>query len=178
MQSSQVSKFLALILRHHPEIIGVQVDEHGWVEVAALLAGIQQRYPIDYKYLEELVAFDVKGRYEFSPDHQLIRARQGHSIPVDVELETKVPPEFLYHGTATRFQSSIDVIGLTGQGRLYVHLSTSYQAARQVGARHGVPLVYRIATQALLEAGYRFYLSRNGIWLIKAIPRKFMELID
>ena len=102
MGLTDTSKFLSLILRHKPETIGIKLDEHGWADVSELISGISKTRPFDMKMLEEIVRTDNKQRYSFNEDKTLIRANQGHSIPVDVELEKKTPPEFLYHGTGEK----------------------------------------------------------------------------
>lgn len=108
MDFDKIGKYLCFILRHHPEKIGITLDEHGWADVNELLAGISERCPLCREQLEEIVRTDAKSRYSFSADGQLIRCNQGHSIPVDVELEQVLPPEFLWHGTAERFLPAID----------------------------------------------------------------------
>ena len=102
MSLTELSKFLSLILRHKPEVIGIQLDEHGWADVEELLAGIAKTRPVDMTVLEEIVRTDSKQRYAFNEDHSLIRANQGHSIPVDVELPMAEPPEYLYHGSGQK----------------------------------------------------------------------------
>ena len=97
---TKISKYISLILRHKPEVIGIQLDAHGWADVNALLAGISRKYPINRDILEEIVRSDEKQRYSFSEEGTKIRANQGHSIQVDVELPVTEPPETLYHGTA------------------------------------------------------------------------------
>ena len=109
---TRISKYISLILRHKPEVIGIKLDTHGWADVNALLAGISRKYPINRDILEEIVRSDEKQRYSFSEDGTKIRANQGHSIQVDVELPVTEPPETLYHGTAQRFAASIEVQGL------------------------------------------------------------------
>lgn len=174
-QKTKLSKFLSLLLRHHPEIAGIQLDEHGWADVDDLLAGMNNKgRRIDEALLDEIVASDAKSRYSFSPDHKLIRANQGHSIPVDVELEAVDPPEILYHGTADRFLPSIRAEGLTRQSRLYVHLSNDVTTARKVGARHGKSVVLTIRAGDMARAGYLFYLSVNKVWLCKHVPAEYI----
>ena len=114
MGSNEVGKFIALILRHKPEVIGISLDEHGWANVDELIEGISKTHRIDKDLLEAIVATDNKQRYSFNEDHTLIRANQGHSIPVDVELEEVVPPEILYHGTGEKYTASIDEQGTAG----------------------------------------------------------------
>lgn len=137
MSLKETSKFISLILRHKPETIGITLDEHGWANVDELIAGIAKTHPIDMAILEQIVAEDEKQRYSFNEDKTLIRANQGHSIPVDVELEEKQPPEILYHGTGEKYVSSINEQGLIPKSRLYVHLSGDEETARKVGQRHG-----------------------------------------
>lgn len=100
MNLENISKYMCLILRHKPEAIGITLDEHGWANVVELIDGIRKdNHGFDLDHLYEIVETDSKGRYSFNEDKTLIRCNQGHSIPVDVELEEKQPPEFLYHGT-------------------------------------------------------------------------------
>ena len=96
-------------------------------------------------------------RYSFNEDRTLIRANQGHSISVDVELEEKEPPEFLYHGTGEKYVASIDAQGLVPKSRLYVHLSADVDTARKVGQRHGKPVIYIVKSGEMQRSGYKFY---------------------
>ena len=132
MGSKETSKFISLILRHKPETIGITLDEHGWADVDELIHGINKIHPLTREGLEEIVSGDEKQRYSFNEDHTLIRANQGHSIPVDVELEEMMPPEYLYHGTGEKYVSSIDAKGLIPKSRLYVHLSGDIETAVSV----------------------------------------------
>lgn len=170
-----LSRFLSLILRHKPEVIGITLDEHGWADVPQLIEGIRRTRPFDRETLEEIVRTDSKQRYSFSEDHALIRANQGHSIPVDVELEPLAPPEFLWHGTGEKFTASIEAEGLTRKSRLYVHLSGDPETAKSVGARHGRPVVYRVRTGEMARQGFVFFRSVNGVWLTHHVPAVFLE---
>ena len=172
------SKLIALVLRHKPEEIGITLDEHGWANVDELIAGIAKTQPFDMAALEEIVSTDEKQRYSFNEDKTLIRANQGHSIPVDVELEQKTPPELLYHGTGEKYTASIDVQGLIPKSRLYVHLSPDYDTAVMVGSRHGKPVVYTVAAGEMQKNGYAFYQSVNGVWLTKSVPVEFLRKED
>ncbi len=175
-KNNRLSKFISLILRHHPEAAYIQVDEHGWAKVDELIQGINRTgRHIDLETLEKIVATDEKGRYSFNDDHKCIRANQGHSIPVDIGLKPVEPPEYLYHGTATRFLDSIHKEGLTRQSRLYVHLSPDEATAQKVGARHGKSVVLMIKAKALCDAGQQFFLSKNGVWLCEHIPVQYIE---
>lgn len=168
--------FLSLILRHKPEVIGITLDEHGWAKVDELIEGVNRsgKYQLDMAMLEEIVRTDSKQRYSFNEDKTLIRANQGHSINVDVELEECVPPEILYHGTGEKYVQSIRNEGLNPKSRLYVHLSKDVETALTVGIRHGKPHVFEILSGEMNRQGYKFYLSKNGVWLTKAVPIQFI----
>ena len=142
MGLKETSKYMSLILRHKPETIGITLDEHGWADVDELIEGISRTQNFNMDILEEIVRTDEKQRYSFNDDKTKIRANQGHSIEVDVELEEKEPPEILWHGTGEKFATSIDNIGLIPKSRLYVHLSKDEETATTVGRRHGKPVLY------------------------------------
>lgn len=175
MSFTKESKFLSLVLRHKPDIIGIKLDEHGWADVQALVSGISYFVPFNFNMLEEIVRTDSKQRYVFNTDHTQIRASQGHSIPVDVQLEITTPPEYLWHGTGQKYSASIDQQGLLPKSRLYVHLSADPETACMVGIRHGSLALYRIRSGAMARAGYAFFRSENGVWLTKNVPASFLE---
>ncbi len=175
MSLESTSKYISLILRHKPEVVGITLDEHGWANVDELIAGINQTRPLTMETLEQIVREDEKQRYSFNEDKTLIRANQGHSIPVDVELEQVTPPEILYHGTGEKSVALIDVQGLLPMSRLYVHLSGNSDAARKVGQRHGRPVIYRVLSGKMCEDGISFYRSVNGVWLTKVVPVQYLE---
>ncbi len=156
-------------------MIGIQLDEHGWADVSELIEGISRTRPFDSELLEKIVAEDEKQRYSFNEDRTLIRANQGHSIPVDVELEKKIPPEVLWHGTGEKYVGSILKQGLMHKSRLYVHLSSDYDTAVKVGSRHGEPIVFEVAAGKMQQDGYDFYQSVNGVWLTKSVPAVYLK---
>ncbi len=175
----KLSVFLSLVLRHNPDAAQITLDEHGWANVEELLTGINRTgRTIDMDILEEIVASDNKQRYRFNEDKTLIRANQGHSISVDVELSEQEPPEFLYHGTAARFLKSIEKEGLKPMKRLYVHLSKDTETALKVGKRHGEPVILKIHSGDMYRDGYQFYLSENGVWLTKKVENRYFETLD
>ena len=180
MNTKSTSKFISLILRHRPEVIGITLDEHGWANVQELIDGINASggHHLDEKLLEEIVRSDEKQRYAFNEDHTLIRANQGHSLSVDVDLEEKTPPPQLYHGTGEKYVSSINAQGLLPKGRLYVHLSSDIDTAKKVGSRHGKPVIYRVDCAWMAADGFVFYLSANGVWLTKTVPPKYLECLE
>ena len=169
------TRVLSQVLRHKPEAAGIRLDEHGWADVEELLKGMPARYPLDRETLALIVRTDEKQRYSFSEDGRRIRANQGHSVPVDVELEVAAPPAFLWHGTGAKYADAIDREGLLPQSRLYVHLSRDEETALQVGRRHGSPVLYRVDSGRMQADGIVFRLSRNGIWLVKAVPPGYLE---
>ena len=175
MGLTEISRYMSLILRHKPEVIGIHLDEHGWANVDELIEGINRSQEFNMEMLEEIVRTDSKQRYSFNEDKTLIRANQGHSIPVDVELEETEPPEELWHGTGVKYEESIDAQGLIPKSRLYVHLSKDSETATQVGKRHGKPRLYVVKAGAMYRDGYKFYLSENGVWLTKTVPAKYLE---
>lgn len=174
MNLKQTSKFISLILRHKPESIGITLDEHGWANVEELIAGIAKVQEFNIDILEEIVRTDEKQRYSFNEDKTLIRASQGHSIPVDVELEEAEPPVQLWHGTGEKYATSIDAQGLIPKNRLYVHLSKDRNTAVKVGERHGRPILYIVNAGEMYRDGYKFYLSKNGVWLTEKVPVKYL----
>lgn len=179
MSKDKLSVFLSLILRHKPEEIGITLDKHGWANVQELITGINNTgRKIDMATLEEIVRTDNKGRYSFNEDKTSIRANQGHSIPVDVDLKETIPPDMLFHGTATRFLNSIKQQGIKPMNRLYVHLSKDVETAIKVGSRHGKPAVLEINAKQMCADGIKFYLSDNGVWLTKHVDWKYVVGAD
>ena len=175
MSNTNTSKYISLILRHKPETIGITLDEHGWANVSELIAGVSKTHRIDMETLERIVAEDEKQRYSFNEDKTLIRANQGHSIPVDVEPEEVEPPEILFHGTGEKYVASIDVQGLIPKSRLYVHLSGDEETAKKVGMRHGKPVIYTVRSGDMYRDGIKFFRSVNGVWLTKEVPAKYLS---
>lgn len=160
-------KMLSYLLRHDKSF---PFDEHGWREVSDLVAN----HGFTLEELREIVATNNKQRYEFSEDMTRIRARQGHSIQVDVELAEAAPPDILYHGTAKAFVKSIMIQGILNGKRLYVHLSTTIDMATKVGERHGEPAVLIIDAKRMHEDGIKFFLSRNDVWLTEFVEAKYI----
>lgn len=172
----KISCYICLLLRHKPEAAGLTIDEHGWVDVKELIEGVSAtKAPLTIEELEYIVDTDDKGRYSFNEDKTLIRANQGHSIPVDVELDEVTPPDVLWHGTGEKYINSIESIGIIPKSRLYVHLSADYETAVAVGSRHGKPVVYQVNAIEMSKEGYKFFLSKNKVWLTKKVPVKFLK---
>ncbi len=173
----KISKYLSKHLRHKPERIGITVQPGGWVGVDELLAACKKyQFPITYTELEEVVYTNEKQRFSFDETGTLIRANQGHSIEIDLQLEPQVPPGVLYHGTGHRSVKSILKTGLSKMSRHHVHLSLDIATAKNVGARHGKPVVFTVDAAAMHTTGFTFYCSDNGVWLVDSVPPEYLKL--
>ena len=171
MDIKKLSKFLSLILRHKPETIGIKLDKNGWANVSEILRGMK----IDMATLEKVVAENNKQRFSFSEDKTKIRANQGHSVKVDVELTEKIPPQILYHGTIEKNLKSIVAQGLLKMNRLHVHLSADIETAKKVASRRsGNAVIFELAARQMYNDGYKFFQSENGVWLTDKVPPKYL----
>jgi putative RNA 2'-phosphotransferase len=176
---TSVSKFLAFVLRHRPDAIGIQLDRQGWVEVDDLLRQCHTHgRRISRQALDEVVATNPKRRFAVSEDGLRIRASQGHSTEVDLGYQPAEPPEVLFHGTVAPSLASIRSRGLERMQRHHVHLSADAGTARTVGARRGRPVVLRIFAGRMHRDGHAFLLSANGVWLTDAVPSAYIEFPD
>lgn len=174
----EVSKILSLVLRHQPEKIGISLDQEGWVDVSVLLAELNAHgNPLNIEELQEIVRTSDKKRFTFSEDGRKIRAAQGHSIQtVCVQYPELAPPDILYHGTAERFLAQIQKDGLLPGKRQHVHLTASKGIALETGKRHGKALLLQINAKAMDEAGFKFWLAENNVWLTEAVPSQFVTV--
>lgn len=171
----QISKYLSFILRHNPADIGLKLDDHGWADIGELIK--KAKYHLTRELLEEIVRTNDKQR--FKVDGNRIRASQGHSIDVNLELVEKEPPGHLYHGTSRKKTSLIWLNGLKKMNRNHVHLSTTVEIAIKVGRRRDLkPVILRISAGNMYKEGFKFYLSDNGVWLTDKVPSKFLRLHD
>ena len=167
---------MSLVLRHNPQKIGITLDENGWADVFLLLSGINRSgHKATLDDLKEVVATNDKQRFKFNDDYSKIRANQGHSVAVDVEMKATVPPDTLYHGTATRFLEAIKSKGLIAKSRLHVHLSSEKETAIKVGSRHGKPVILVINASKMQADGLVFYFSENGVWLTESVPPEYIR---
>ncbi|MGL5197325.1 MAG: RNA 2'-phosphotransferase [Chroococcales cyanobacterium] len=176
-QLIKISKYLSYHLRHHPEEIGLELEPGGWVAVAALLAAAQaHHFPLTRSQLDLVVETSNKQRFSFDSTGTRIRANQGHSIPIDLQLDPSSPPDILYHGTGYQAVESILEQGLQKRARHHVHLSPDIDTARQVGMRHGKPVVFTIKASEMHQYGHLFYCSENGVWLVDEVPPEYLFL--
>jgi putative RNA 2'-phosphotransferase len=171
-QRTKISKRLSYILRHAPDSVGLVLDENGWASVHDLMSKFGG--PLSIGDLNEVVETNEKKRFAFNDDLTKIRASQGHSIEVDLAYQPTTPPEFLFHGTATRFLDSIKKEGLLKGSRHHVHLSLDAVTARKVGSRHGSPFILTVKSRDMYEAGYAFFVSENDVWLTDHVPTQFI----
>jgi putative RNA 2'-phosphotransferase len=177
-RKTRISKFLSLVLRHKPETVGLRLEENGWVEVDKLLAACAAAgNDFTCEELAEVVETNDKKRFAFDEARTKIRASQGHSLKVEIEFEKTVPPRALYHGTAERNVSTIVTEGLKKMSRHHVHLSIDAATARKVGERYGKPVIFEIDTAAMIEEGFEFFVSANGVWLVEHVPPKFLKIL-
>ncbi len=173
------SKFLSLVLRHQPGKAGLQLDEQGWTSIKALLEGVNQALDrglaMDRSDLQRVMEQNDKRRFELDETGTRIRARQGHSVPVELGYEALEPPETLFHGTHPSALVSIEAQGLRAMKRHAVHLSADLETARRVGGRRGRPVILIVEARRMHEDGHRFTVTDNGVWLTEAVPPEFLR---
>jgi putative RNA 2'-phosphotransferase len=176
-EKTKASKFMSLILRHNPAAGGIVLDANGWANTFDLVKALRTKFPaMSVAILKEIVAEDEKQRYALSAHDMKIRANQGHSIDVDVELIETIPPDVLFHGTSENVIWMIERDGILPMDRQYVHLSENWDTAIKVGKRHGKPRV--IVVQSGKMANHVFYRSQNGVWLTKEVPVNYLIFED
>jgi putative RNA 2'-phosphotransferase len=175
-QLKHISKFLSLVLRHHPEKIGIALDENGWADVDELLSKMTAAgTAINKEILNEVVITNDKQRFAFNSNQTKIRASQGHSVDIELGLTQQQPPEFLYHGTTDQFISSIKMEGLQKMQRTHVHLSADIATAQKVGSRRGKPVIVTVQSGQMYNDGFQFFLSENGVWLTNQVPPAYIQ---
>ena len=173
----KISKYLTKHLRHEPERLGLTLEAGGWVSIDDLLtACAKDQFAISRAELETVVAQSDKQRFGFDESGTKIRANQGHSTAVDLQLEPQTPPALLYHGTGSQNADAILRSGLLKMARHHVHLSADRTTAVKVGQHHGKAIVFHVDSAAMHKGGYIFYLSANGVWLTDHVPAKFLKL--
>jgi putative RNA 2'-phosphotransferase len=180
MQEGQLknySKFMSLVLRHDPGKIEIELDDAGWTEVDALLRQAKSHRRakgLTREILQRVVDTNDKKRFEFSDDGLRIRARQGHSVQVELGDEVREPPECLYHGTPEKFVVAIRSGGLLKMSRHAVHLSPDYETATRVGSRRGRPVIIKVKALAMHQDGHEFRLTGNGVWYTDHVPKEYL----
>ena len=174
-----ISKFMSKHLRHEPEALGLNLEPGGWVLIADLMEGAGKLgFPITREELLQVVAENEKQRFALDETATKIRANQGHSTSVDLQLAEVEPPPQLFHGTVSKFLDAILVEGLKKMDRHDVHLSKDVLTAAKVGERRGKPVILVVDSGAMASDGYKFRLSENGVWLTDHVPPKYIRLMD
>lgn len=172
----RISKALSYWLRHRPDEAGLTLDAQGWADVDSVLAALtRERFPGDFETLLAVVESSDKQRFELAPDLSRIKARQGHSVGVDLRLTPTAPPAILYHGTVERFLDAIMAEGLSKMRRHHVHLSPDVETAQRVGARRGRAVILQIDAAAMTAGGHVFYVTENKVWLTDAVPPHYLR---
>ena len=170
------SELLARWLRHRPDAIGLTLDNHGWAVIAELLVkAAAAEVSITHEELMGAVMENDKQQFSLSPDGLRISAAQGHSVEVDLRLDVKTPLPVLYHGTVSKFLTSIRKQGLLPCTRRDVHLPATKETAEAVGARRGAPVVLTIETYPLVRDRFQFRCADNGVWLIPNVPPQYLR---
>ncbi|WP_172202591.1 RNA 2'-phosphotransferase [Niveibacterium sp. COAC-50] len=178
-QLKRLSKFMSLVLRHQPELIGIALDHAGWVAIDELVTRANAAgKPLTHACIREVVATSDKQRFAISDDGLRIRANQGHSVEVELGLAPAEPPDVLLHGTARRFLSAILREGLVKGARHHVHLTTDLGIAGAVGRRYGELVLLSVAAARMRADGHVFYRSDNGVWLTDMVPPRYLEVLD
>jgi putative RNA 2'-phosphotransferase len=177
-QLKHLSKFLSLILRHKPQTIGLQLNENGWANAEQLISKMNAHgTTLDAEILNLIVETNDKQRFAFNEDKTLIRASQGHSIEVELQLKETQPPALLYHGTVEKFIPLIKEEGLKKMSRQHVHLSNNKETANAVGSRRGKPIRLTIDAGKMNKEGHPFYLSQNNVWLTDHVPAQYISFL-
>ena len=173
----KVSKFISYVLRHHPELIDLELDYQGWAKTDELIQrATRGNHVLTLEMLIEVVETNDKQRFSFNEDRSKIRANQGHSIlTIDLQMKPQIPPAVLYHGTVLKFVESIKEKGLLKGSRQHVHLSLDIETAKKVGSRRGKPIILEVNAQEMTKSGYEFFLSENGVWLTDHVPATFIN---
>ena len=176
MADVKLSKLLSRILRHRPDIAGIQLDAQGWGSLDELIHNLREKgKDIDQEQIETVVALNDKQRFELDLGNRRIRALHGHTVPVDLDFPPAVPPVKLYHGTAVKYLEGISERGLLKRKRQHVHLSADIPTALQVGGRHGKAVVLTIRALEMYQAGLTFFHSPNGVWLTDHVPVEYIS---
>ncbi len=175
----KLSKFLSKHLRHRPQEIGLILQPGGWIGVDDLLRACEAwGHPMTRAMLDEVVARNDKRRFAFDETGTRLRAQQGHSVAVDLDLAVAAPPAVLYHGTGAGSVEPILRSGLLKMRRHHVHLSADVPTALRVGARHGKPAVLAVDAATMRADGWVFRRSGNGVWLIDEVPPRYLERME
>lgn len=167
------SRYLSKLLRHDPETLSI--DKDGYIETCDILSKLD----ITKEELDFIVENNDKKRFSFNKDESKIRASQGHSKSMEVDIDMKLADrvDYLYHGTATKNLDAIMKDGLISVSRKHVHLSKDVETAKSVGLRHSKDItIIRVNSAQMRADNVKIYVSDNGVYLTDKIDPKYLEL--
>ena len=178
LKGSDLSKYLSLLLRHKPETIGLSVNEYGYADISELIdKASQHSIKIESSELLKVVDTNNKKRFLISKNGNSIKATQGHSFKVKLEIDSKEPPEFLYHGTLKSLSDKIFKEGIERMKRSHVHLNSDYLKSYVTGSRTSKePVVFEIRAKEMHQNGGVFYLTENNVWLTEHVPNQYIRI--
>lgn len=176
-QLKKISKYLSFLLRHKPDSIGLKLDNQGWASIDELIE-LTTDIKLSREIIEIVVETNDKQRFSISDTGTKIKANQGHSITIDLNLAPTEPPAYLHHGTASRFLESILEKGITKQQRHHVHLTESLAVAKAVGSRYGKPVILCIDSQAMVKDGFDFFKTTNNVWLVDEVLPAYLKISE
>ncbi|WP_444997379.1 RNA 2'-phosphotransferase [Aliikangiella sp. IMCC44359] len=177
-KTKRISKFLSYVLRHNPAEIDLELDDNGWVSIKQLIENANSKGKgLTMDIIKHVVETNDKQRFAMSENGQMIRASQGHSINVDLELESLTPPDILLHGSAEKSLGIIMASGIKKMNRHHVHLSEKITTASEVGKRYGKLVLLEIDAKKMHKDGFEFYKSDNNVWLVDYVPAKYIQVI-
>jgi putative RNA 2'-phosphotransferase len=166
------SKRLSYILRHHPEEYNITLDDNGYALIDDIIANTDMTLDI----IKEIVKTCDKQRFEMNDTH--IRARQGHSVAVDLQLKKSIPPKYLFHGTPITALQDIKKTGLSKMKRHHVHLTSDVMTAFAAGLRRGKAVVLKINAKLMVQNGFDFFKTDNDVWLTDNVPATYIECVN
>jgi putative RNA 2'-phosphotransferase len=176
-QRTNLSKFMALLLRHRAGDYGLMPDPEGFVPLDQLLAALNRQSGWEWigaQHIEEVIATQAKRRYEIVDGD--IRAIYGHTLDAAISYPSVAPPALLLHGTARRFVDAIQREGLRPMKRQYVHLTDDLALAQLTGRRRdSQPAIARIDAMRAHAEGIEFFQADNGVFLAKAVLAEYVS---
>lgn len=178
-KSKALGRFLSYVLRHKPAALNLELEAGGWASTRTLLAVLRTTKPdTTMDDLRKIVREDSKGRFSLSEDEERIRANQGHSVAVDLDLAATDPPPILYHGTSADLLPTLLREGLRKMQRHHVHLSADLATAQQVARRRPRPIVLAVGSGQMATDGMIFRRSANGVWLVDSVSPTYLSVVE
>ncbi len=176
-----LGRTMAGVLRHFPQRYGLEMDDHGWVDLRDLVTAIQIRHR-KFKFLKPhhiiaLVQTDPKGRYQFEEGR--VRATYAHSIDLDLDLPTEDIPPVLYYPTTEEECSILLEIGLRPADRQWVHISDTLESATEAGqVRTADPVILKVDAEKAREEGVVIKKAGKYVYITKEVPPEFLSRVE